>query len=201
MLQVDRRDELIMRLANYDRDGSRRAKWAAPGRLVVRGPAGAPIAIGDKQIGVGQADVELAPGSYVLTFGDGLRATALVTRGHTTELAVAPAPQPIPDGFVYIPAGTFLFGTSADDALRKDFFDTAPLHERKTDAYAIARHEVTIADWLVYAEANPDAPVPNIPASASGAIVIERDGAAWKFASIRPFRFQIPNFSRNTIWR
>lgn len=181
MLQVDRRDELIMRLANYDRDGKRRAEWAAPGRLVVRGPAGVPITLEDGQLGIGSADVELVPGSYVLTFGNELRATALVSRGKTTELVVEPPPR-VPAGFVYIPPGSFLYGTSADEALRTDFFDTAPLHERRTGAYAIARYEVTIADWLAYAEATPDAPVPNIPASASGAIVIERDGAKWKFA-------------------
>ncbi|MEO8553806.1 MAG: protein kinase, partial [Kofleriaceae bacterium] len=35
----DRRDELLERLAAYDADGTRRARWAEPGRLVVHAPA------------------------------------------------------------------------------------------------------------------------------------------------------------------
>lgn len=186
VLQLDRRDELVARLAGYDRDGSRRARWTAPGHLVVRAPAGARIAIGERTLGVGTADVALPPGAYMLDVTAAgrqpVRAAAAVARGERTELAVELPAQPIPDGFVYIPPGSFLYGTSADENVRTDFFGTVPLHARSTGAFAIARHEVTIADWLAYVDANPGAPVPHIPASASGALVIERDGTGWKIA-------------------
>ncbi|MDQ3341143.1 MAG: protein kinase, partial [Myxococcota bacterium] len=182
MLQLDRRDELVARLAGYDADGKRRARWAAPGRLIVRAPTGAQIAIGDKQLGTGSADVELAPGSYMIDVrAEGkpsLRTAAIVTRGKPTEVVLS-YPSPVPSGFVYIPAGTFQYGTD-DEKMRTDFFGTVPLHTRETGAYAIAKYEVTIADWLAYAEAVPSAPVPNMPVAASGPLLLERDGTSWK---------------------
>ena len=178
---ANRRDDALSRLPGYDRDGSRRERWAQPGRLVVHAPAGTTIAIAGKPLG---ADVELAPGAYMLDVtrpdGTAIRTAALLERGKTTEVAVAFPSHPVPAGFIYIPAGTFLYGTTAEDTLRTDFFGAAPLHRRETAAYAIAQHEVTIEDWLAYVEATPGASAPNIPVAASGPLVIARDGATWR---------------------
>jgi formylglycine-generating enzyme required for sulfatase activity len=51
---------------------------------------------------------------------------------------------------VYIPPGRFLFGSSADEGLRRGFFDTVPLHEVRTRGYLIGRTEVTYAEWLEF---------------------------------------------------
>lgn len=182
--EADRRDELVARLAGYDPDGTRRMRWEAPGRLRVSAPPGATIAIAGRPIGDGGAELELAPGAYLIDVATAgavpVRAAALVTRGQTTELAIGAPPPRVPAGFVYLPAGELRYGTTAGEAERTDFFATVPLHARRTAAYAIARHEVTIADWLAYADAEPGAAVPHIAASASGALVLERDARGWR---------------------
>jgi formylglycine-generating enzyme required for sulfatase activity len=182
MFLIERRDDLIARLASHDESGKRRAQWSKPSRVIVHAPAGTEIKLGDKQLGVGEANVELAPGAYMLDAG-GARAALLVERGKRSELTIEP-PRTVPDGFIYIPAGTFLFGSSAaDESVRMEFFGTVPLHARTIGAFAIARDEVTIADWLAYAEANPKAPLPNIPAQAAGLLVIDRaDDGKWRIA-------------------
>jgi formylglycine-generating enzyme required for sulfatase activity len=181
MAHQERRDELIARLAGNDEDGSRRKLWTQPGRVIVHAPAGTPIKLGDKQLGIGDVDVALPPGAYMLDAA-GTRVAVLVERGKTSETTVEP-PRAVPEGFIYIPPGTFQFGSNADEGDRIEFFDTAPLHARTIGGYAIARDEVTIADWLAYVTANPTAPVPNIPAQAAGLLVIDRaaDGT-WQIA-------------------
>src|SRR5207248_1158173 len=74
------RDELVKRVALYDADGSRRTRWNAPGRVIVRAPAGAAItlradrpsisgsaAFADRALGSGSADIALSPRSYSLS--------------------------------------------------------------------------------------------------------------------------------------
>jgi formylglycine-generating enzyme required for sulfatase activity len=56
---------------------------------------------------------------------------------------------------LYVPAGPFLFGSSGDDGLRRFFFNTAPLHERVTDAFWVGRHEVTLGEWIAFLEDLP----------------------------------------------
>ncbi|HLL25918.1 MAG TPA: SUMF1/EgtB/PvdO family nonheme iron enzyme, partial [Kofleriaceae bacterium] len=182
---LDHRDELVARLAGYDPDGSRRARFTKPGRLAVRAPTGATIAIDGKPRGTSTLDVELSPGSYVIELaapGEELRVPAEVRRGETTTLELAFPTAPPPQGFIYVPRGQLLYGTAADDSTRTDFFATVPLHVRETPAFLIAKYEVTIGEWLAYVEANPGMTAPNIPVAASGPLVIERDGATWKIA-------------------
>ncbi len=184
MYEIDRRDELVARLAGFDRDGSRHQQWAEPGELIVHAPANAEIAIDDKRLGVGEVHAPLTAGTYLVDLraeGRAFVRTGLhVERGKTTEITLAFPAKPLPDGYVYIPAGTFLYGSRDEEAIRSDFFQTVPLHARTTGAFAIARNEITIGDWLAYAEANPGAPVPNIPASASGGIVLDRPDGTWR---------------------
>jgi len=99
---------------------------------------------------------------------------------HVGFLALAFPASPIPAGFIYIPPGDTLYGVVAEENIRIDFFQTVPLHQRSTPAYAIGKYEVTIADWLEYVAANPGVTAPNIPVAASGPLVIARDGESWR---------------------
>ena len=73
-----------------------------------------------------------------------LPVATLVGRGEKLELEVTlPPADSVPPGYVYIPAGRFLFGTATDDTLRQSFLSTVPLHPRETSAYLISRYETT----------------------------------------------------------
>ena len=84
--------------------------------------------------------VEVAPGSYVLTVAAPGRAPVrwpfVMGRGETLSPSLA-LPAAVPDGFVYVPAGRFLFGTANDEM--RNFDASTPLHPRTTGAFLIAR--------------------------------------------------------------
>ena len=63
-------------------------------------------------------------------------------------------PAVVPAGYVYVPAGRFLYG-SADDPLRGIFFNAQPMHPVEIGSFLIARHEVTFADWIEFLRALP----------------------------------------------
>jgi formylglycine-generating enzyme required for sulfatase activity len=187
---LDQRDELIERLPLYDADGSRRMRWTAPGRVLVRAPAGAAITLEPaRMLGSGTADARLTPGSYVVAIASPgrvpVRAPILVERGGELAIDVAPPrPEDVPPGFVYVPAGEFLFG-NANDRDRLTFFATAPLHRRSTGAFLIGSTEVTFGDWLAYVDALPASErtgkLPGTPTKLSGGLVITPDGAGhWR---------------------
>jgi formylglycine-generating enzyme required for sulfatase activity len=155
------REELLGRLALYDADGSRRARWNAPGRVVVRAAPDATVSLeAGRQLGVGRTDVRLPPGSYVVVVTTPgrveVRAPLLVERGGEIDIDAESPPQAeaVPDGFIYIPAGEFLYGNANEDD-RLTFFATTPLRRRSTGAYLIGRTEVTFGDWLAYIDALP----------------------------------------------
>lgn len=106
------------------------------------------------------ADLTLEPGSYLLTLAlpdhAPVRYPLLLARGEDLRLALTLPPlSRVPDGFVYVPHGRFLFGSAADEEVRRTFFNTAPLHAVETGAYLIARNETTYAEWLTYLGALP----------------------------------------------
>jgi formylglycine-generating enzyme required for sulfatase activity len=167
--QSQLRDELVQRLALYDDGGERQRRWSAPALLTVASnPPGASVVLhrftedSEKKLrlhrlrDLGQtpiAAVETARGSYLLTFELAgrfpVRYPVLLGRGERfrVEVDLPPAPA-VPSGFVYIPPGRFLFGSAADEEVRRGFFDTVPLHEVRTGAFLIGRTEVTFAEWL-----------------------------------------------------
>jgi serine/threonine protein kinase/formylglycine-generating enzyme required for sulfatase activity len=174
--QIARRDELVHRMALYDDDERRRRRFAAPAVLALEStPARAEVTVEEfvaddagRQHLVNQrrlgttplAEVTLPPGSYVLTLDAPGRARVrlpvLLVRAERLplriELPVAPA---VPEGYVYVPPGRFLVGSTADDSIRRGFFHAAPLHETTTGGYLIARYETTYAAWLEYLRALP----------------------------------------------
>ncbi|MFL5361311.1 MAG: protein kinase domain-containing protein [Myxococcales bacterium] len=165
---AEQRDESVERFSLYDRDGSRRAKWEMPARVSVGTDPGASAVLeragvpGARQLGnTPLRATELPAGSYVLTLSAPGRATVrapfLVSRGEELALRVPlPAATSVPAGFVYVPAGRFLFGSAADEETRRGFFDTVPLHAISTGPYLIAQSEVTWADWLAFLRALPE---------------------------------------------
>ncbi len=105
-------------------------------------------------------DLTLEPGSYLLTLAmpgrSPVRYPILLARGEDLRLTIPlPLLTHVPDGFVYVPRGRFLFGSAADEEVRRAFFNTAPLHPVETGAYLIAKNETTYAEWLTYLGALP----------------------------------------------
>jgi serine/threonine protein kinase/formylglycine-generating enzyme required for sulfatase activity len=172
----ERVEELLERLRVYDDGGVRAARWREPATVSVDStPAGATVTVGryvpddhgrrrlTEELTPGRTplrDLRLPPGSYLLTLGAPGRAQVrhplLVARGTRHEVAVdLPAAAAVPAGFVYVPPGAFLFGSFADERMRREFLMTVPAHEVRTDGYLIARHETTYGEWLEFLQALP----------------------------------------------
>lgn len=173
---VEQRDDLLRRLAVYDAQGDRRQRWIAQAEVSVEStPSGAQVAIsrflsdegtGRRLVHVAHAgntprdSVGLDPGSYLFTFkfpGRGsTRYPISLSRGERLRLNVSlPKSEAIPEGYVYVAPGRFLFGTSTDEESRRSFFNTVPLHAASTGAFLIARHETTYGEWVNYLRGLP----------------------------------------------
>ncbi len=166
-------DELSGRLVAYDDEGRYRTTLAADAKLELAiTPASAEVTIerGASRERLGRTtEVALEPGSVVLdveaTGRIPVRLPLVLRRGAIARATIA-LPAVAPSGMVYIPAGSFLFGSDDGDDLRRGFLNAAPLHEVVTPAYWIARHEVTFADWIAYLdELSPDERKRRIPSS------------------------------------
>jgi serine/threonine protein kinase/formylglycine-generating enzyme required for sulfatase activity len=152
----DDRNELVTRLALYD-DGAFERRVAAPGKLEATiAPPGATLvlACGATERPVAVGTTEVGPGSYVLVARAPGRATVrmplLFHAGELQRVAFElPHAAAIPNGFVYVPAGRFLYGSRESDSVRR-FLRTAPMHERRTDAFLISTTEVTYAQWIEF---------------------------------------------------
>jgi formylglycine-generating enzyme required for sulfatase activity len=186
---ADARDELVGRLAAYDADGSRRARTNTPGHLSIRAPEGAAIRIDGNAVGTGRASVALPPASYVVEVTApgraAIREPIVIERGATLELDLAPPlTASVPDGYVYIAPGWFLYGSAADEEARRTFLSAVPLHRRRTDGFLIARTEVTFGDWVRYIEAQPEAAraglAPNSPLKLGGGVKLDHTSAGWQ---------------------
>lgn len=170
------RDELVERLRPYD--GARHARWVAPVKVSVQVvPAHAELVI-EKYEPTSQRklarsiiepalmveerlDRELRPGSYVLTVRADdehieVRYPVLVRPGMGSLSITIPRPRKteIPDGYIYIPEGAFLFGygSSTTDERFREWYDTVPQHERRIGPYLIHGHETTFREWLDFVE-------------------------------------------------
>jgi len=172
-------EDLLARASLYDGDGAQRARWRAPARLDLQTtPPGVAVTVatyvedGDGRLQLGPARAlgvtplraaELPAGSHLLrleTAGHApVRYPLLVRHGEALDLKLPlPPAAAVPSGFVFVPAGRFLYGSaSTDEDLRRSFLTAAPLHERHTDAYLIARHETTHAEWIAFLESLPPA--------------------------------------------
>ena len=168
------RDELVQRLALFDDGGARRRRWSAPATLAIGCSPEASVEVhrylsdGRGRLRLeqvrsfsGSAQVQdLEPGSYLVVFRAKGRAQVAaplrLARGERLALDVQlPPAESVPEGYVYVPPGRFLFGSAASEEQRRSFYKTVPIHARTTDGYLIARHETTFADWIAFLEALP----------------------------------------------
>ncbi len=196
------REELLARLRARGAD-EQLARWDAPGELIVETtPAGAAVSIATyepdasgrralaeaRDRGETPAAIELAAGSYRLTLTlpdrPPVLVPVLVERGQREALTLAiPSADGIPEGYVYIPPGEFLYG-SADESIRSDVLSAAPLHPVRTEAYLIKRAEVTFADWIEFLEAvspaRADSLLPRVE-SQGISLALARGEGGWRF--------------------
>jgi len=187
------RDELVSRLPANDPGGQRLARWRALGELAVTTPPGTRVTVEPgAHVVPASGGVALAPGSYVVTAtsaaGDVERDPVVITRGASSALALDPPPaSTIPPGFVFIPAGTTAFGIAGNDDARRNFFKTAPQHERAVAAFLVGRDEVTVGEWLGFVESQPVArrdellPAADAKVGASGGLAVTRDARGWRY--------------------
>ncbi len=190
---ADGEDELLSRLTSHDDDGHRRRAWTAPGRLSVPGPVGAAVEIDGVARGAAPAVVELAIGVHRVAIAAPGRMPVVqpveIERGATVTIdAAPPRVGDVPPGFVEIPAGEVWFGDGGDDATRREFYRTVPIHRRAVAAFRIATLEVTIADWLAWLDGLPaDERARRAPRieNISGGFELAWRGGTWHLA-LRP---------------
>ncbi len=169
------RENLVRQLDLYDGTGEYHRRLQAPARLEVEtGPAGVTVSVQrylreggrlrpsePRPLGTTPLkDVELEPGSYRLVVSLPDRPPVyypvLVARGERLHLRI-PLPASVPEGYVYVPPGRFLVGSSDEETIRRGLLQVQPLHEARTGGFLIARHEVTYADWLRFLRELPPA--------------------------------------------
>ena len=204
--QRQKRDELIERMARYDKSGALQKRWTEPAKLTVAtSPLGALIQVQRyvdeesgrktltpaKELGISPIfESPLEPASYLLTITAAgkvdVRYPILLARGEQLRIDVPmPSHSEIPPGFVYIPKSRFLFGYGQDETLRKVFFTTAPLHQITLDAYLISQNETTYADWIEYLNSLPTKEkkkrTPNVARGSAGGYLElqERNHSSW----------------------
>ncbi|CAM3775301.1 SUMF1/EgtB/PvdO family nonheme iron enzyme [Corallococcus sp. ZKHCc1 1396] len=168
------RAALLQRLDEVDPSGVTSHKLTAPVRVDLDSdPPGAVVQVESLEPITGEppgpwtfgttpitSGLTLSPGSYRLTFTrpdrPPVRYPVLLGRGGVFQARVV-LPKHVPDGYVYVPPGRFLYGSGDDESIRRTVVRTRPLHPLTTGAFLIARHEVTYADWLTWLRALPTA--------------------------------------------
>src|SRR5262249_50876425 len=137
----------------------------------------------------------LAPGSYRLVLGGAelarVHAPFTVARGERVVIDVSvPRADAVPEGFVFVPAGTFLFGDD-DERLRRGVLDAAPLHRRNIRSFLIARRETTFREWLGFLDSltpaerrryTPRASAPSVSVGTRGALQLSETTSGWRLA-------------------
>jgi formylglycine-generating enzyme required for sulfatase activity len=192
------------RLAAVDGDGSRRKALAAPGTLLLHATPGAarvllerydrdPVTGRRREVPLGalaspSSEKSLPPGSYRLVIeGDGRARVVYPFELRRAERRVVdlalPAASAIPRGFIPVAPGTFWYG-DADEQLRTQFLDAAPIHRRTTKAYLIARHETTVQDWIAFLDDLPAAErarrTPAVKGTFRGAVALAHGADGWR---------------------
>ncbi|HEY8211786.1 MAG TPA: bifunctional serine/threonine-protein kinase/formylglycine-generating enzyme family protein [Myxococcaceae bacterium] len=162
------RDFFVEQMRINDPGGALERTWTRPATVEISEPRGAAITAAQyerrkdgsfetRQLqvsGVVPATLTFPPGSYLLQVGK-ISYPLLLRRGETRAVTL-PEDLPVRPGFVYIPAGRFLFGSGDEDSVRQ-FMQTAPIHTAETGPYFIARWETTYAQWREFLEALPPA--------------------------------------------
>lgn len=171
--RLSRRNDLLRRIHVHDVSGEFERRWKAPAHLDVTAiPDDARISIqpyedaeGRRRLSTALATgtgtlhkVSVPPGSYLVTLQSAGRATVrypvLLERGEHHAVTI-PIPMAVPDGFIYVPPGRFLFGSADQELVRRNLLPAPPLHTLVTDAYFIQRTEVTMRQWIAFLRTLP----------------------------------------------
>ncbi len=175
--QQKQAEEFRERLELYDRSGEYVQRWEAPGGIAISvHPVDTDVSIGRYTIDENEryvlgemrvlgrtplAEVPLDQGSYLLRFasaGVSVNYPVIVQRNEIVKIEFSmPDLDMIPEGFVYVPPGRFLFGSADSETMRKLFFYASPQHSVTTEGYLIGREEVSFAQWIEFLEALPEA--------------------------------------------
>ena len=147
---------LLAQLAQVDPGGALRAPFERPAHLKVDVEAQLqPLLESSPAIQLRPgADHDLKPGSYVVELAGGVRLPILLRFGDRQELKLR-STRSAPPGFIALPAGRYLTGFDGEEDVRTGIFGAPPLHERESAAFAIARTEVSFAQWIEYLRALP----------------------------------------------
>jgi len=137
------------------------------------------------------ARVVLPEGSYLLHVtrpGHAPVELPLLLTHDTRQQVRLVLPTAVPEGYVYVPPGCFLLGSTEPEVVRL-FMYSSPLHRFcLTEGYLIGRREVTFGDWLTYLEdLPPTAPQRRLleePRFGDGGAVTLRwqPGEGWRFS-------------------
>jgi formylglycine-generating enzyme required for sulfatase activity len=85
-----------------------------------------------------------------------VRLPIVLEGGRLAQVALQlPLARSIPPGFIYVPAGAFLYG-SAGGADVRTVYGSQPIHRVLTGAYLIAMHETTYGEWIAFLRELPD---------------------------------------------
>ena len=91
---------------------------------------------------------DIAPGAYTLWIEVEDRGTRPPRKARRSlDFRVTNLPARVPAGFVYVPAGRFLYGSDDSEDLRRGFFNAVPMHARESPAHeTLDRADVRAAD-------------------------------------------------------
>jgi formylglycine-generating enzyme required for sulfatase activity len=129
----------------------------------------------------------LPPGSYRLVVDSPDRVTVrLPIRAEPGAKLSVHLPLPrgseIPEGFVLVPSGGFLFGSRDEESLRTALL-AVPMHEVFLPTYLIGRHEVTFRQWIEFLEALAEreriAHTPSGPAQQGQVLLTRAPAGLW----------------------
>ena len=203
--RIEARDELLGRLAVYDESNVHRARWTQPAQLSISVTPPLPdttievrrlnrdVKLLGTTRGAARTDT-LAPGSFLISIAasehEPISLPILLRRAEVARVELQLDPRGrLPAGFIYVPAGEFLYGT-ADEAMRAQYYFTAPQHPRRTGAFAIARTETTYAEYIAFlddlapVDRERHRPKTGVPGS-QGSLVLELVDNAWRL-TIQP---------------
>ncbi|MEM7677618.1 MAG: hypothetical protein AAF449_16605, partial [Myxococcota bacterium] len=161
----DLADELLARLSVYDRHGKRRRRLNSPSILTFHSAHPCEVEVERyvdergvrtrQPIGRYDASFALPPGDYRLRITPADRPVVLwplrVAAGEDQAFDLDRLDaRRVPESYVLIPTGTSYMGTDDEDSGRIGFFDAPPLHPVKVADFAIARNEVTFAEYIAF---------------------------------------------------
>jgi eukaryotic-like serine/threonine-protein kinase len=196
--------EHLERLRSLDPHGRFLQRWNTPGTVELTAGAG-PTKVSTEAATVDGSGriaytphaapqdapsvLSLEPGSYRVVAESPGRAAVwfplLVARGSRAVLALdLPDAKAIPPGFVFVPEGDSYFG-EYDESLRTSFLDTVPIHVVHMKAFAIARHETSVAQWIAFLEspegrAHEDY-LPSGKDPSGGSVRLRKEGLGWTY--------------------